>query len=91
MSEEIIQAHLNDCSQHLSKFICLQCGMVSEIFLSHMHFFYFQFKTYFIYSSQNLKKNYSGCFFRSMKHLTKASYPYLQRETMKKWSKGMMK
>ena len=56
MTEEIIQAHLNDCSQHLSKFICLQCGMVSEIFLWHMHFFYFQFKTYFIYSSQNFKK-----------------------------------
>ena len=30
MTEENIQAHLNDCSQHLSKFICRECGMVSE-------------------------------------------------------------
>ena len=45
--------------------------------------FYFQFKTYFIYSKQNLKKNYLHCFFRSMKHLTQASHPYLQRETMR--------
>ena len=27
----------------------------------------------------NLKKHYSYCFFRSMKHLTQASHPYLQR------------
>ena len=33
MTEENIQAHLNDCSQHLSKFICRECGMVSENFL----------------------------------------------------------
>ena len=31
MTEENIQAHLNDCSQHSSKFICHECGMVSEI------------------------------------------------------------
>ena len=31
MSEEDIQDHLNDCSQHSSKFICHECGMVSEI------------------------------------------------------------
>ena len=31
MSEEDIQAHLNDCNQHSSKFICRECGMVSEI------------------------------------------------------------
>ena len=33
MTEENIQAHLNDCSQHSSKFICHECGMVSENFL----------------------------------------------------------
>ena len=33
MTEENIQAHLNDCSQHSSKFICRECGMVSEHFL----------------------------------------------------------
>ena len=33
MTEENIQAHLDDCSQHSSKFICRECGMVSEIFL----------------------------------------------------------
>ena len=31
ISEENVQAHLNDCSQHPSKFICYECGMVSEI------------------------------------------------------------
>ena len=31
MTEENIQARLNDCSQHSSKFICCECGMVSEI------------------------------------------------------------
>ena len=33
MTEENIQAHLNDCSQHSSNFICHECGMVSENFL----------------------------------------------------------
>ena len=33
MTEENIQAHLNDCSQHSSKFICRECGMVSEILI----------------------------------------------------------
>ena len=32
MTKENIQAHLNDCSQHSSKFICRECGMVSENF-----------------------------------------------------------
>ena len=64
MTEENIQAHLNECSQHSSKFICCECGMVSENFLWHMHFFYFQFKTYFIYSRQNLKKKLFALFLR---------------------------
>ena len=84
MTEENIQAHLNDCSQHSSKFICRECGMVSENFLV-AHALLFNSKCY------NLKKNYLHCFFRSMKHLTRASHPYLQRETTKKWSKKMMK
>ena len=43
--------------------------MVSENFLvAHTLLFY----------------NYSHCFFRSMKHLTQASHPYLQRETTAK-------
>ena len=42
MTEENIQAHLNDCSQHSSKFTCHECGMVSENFLWYIHFFYFQ-------------------------------------------------
>ena len=48
MTEENIQAHLNDCSQHSSKFICHECGMVSEISCDTCTF-YFQFKTYFIF------------------------------------------
>ena len=55
MTEENIQAHLNDCSQHSSKFICHECGMVSEISCGTCTSFYFQFKTYFIYSKQNFK------------------------------------
>ena len=50
--------------------------------------------TCFIFNSKfkdKILKNYLHCFFRSMKHLTQASNPYLQKETMKKWSKGMMK
>ena len=86
MTEENIQVHLNGCSQHSSKFICNECGMVSEhalLFIFNSNLFYL-FKTKFL-------KNYSHCFFRSMKHLTQASHPYLQRETRKKWSKKMMK
>ena len=56
MTEENIQAHLNDCSQHSSKFICHECGMVSENFLWHMHFFLFLIQNFFIYSKQNLKQ-----------------------------------
>ena len=87
MTEENIQAHLNGCSQHSSKFICHECGMVSENFLvAHA--------LLFIFNSNIYKKNfkyYSHCFFRSMKHLTQVSHPYLQRETTKKWNKKMMK
>ena len=43
MTEENIQAHLNDCSQHSSKFICHECGMVSENFLV-AHALLFKFK-----------------------------------------------
>ena len=45
MTEENIQAHLNDCSQHSSKFICRECGMVSENFLvAHALLFIFNSK-----------------------------------------------
>ena len=45
MTEENIQAHLNDCSQHSSKFICCECGMVSENFLvAHALLFIFNSK-----------------------------------------------
>ena len=43
MTEENIRAHLNDCSQHSSKFICRECGMVSENFLV-AHALLFKFK-----------------------------------------------
>ena len=47
MTEENIQAHLNDCSQHSSKFICCECGMVSENFLvAHALLFIFNSKFY---------------------------------------------
>ena len=45
MTEENIQAHLNDRSQHSSKFICRECGMVSENFLvTHALLFIFNSK-----------------------------------------------
>ena len=47
MTEENILAHLNDCSQHSSKFICRECGMVSENFLvAHALLFIFNSKFY---------------------------------------------
>ena len=90
MTEENVQAHLNDCSQHSSKFICHECGMVSEIFCDTCTCFIFNSKL-ILFSKTNFFLNYSCCFFRSMKYLTWVSHPYLQRGTMKKWSKGMMK
>ena len=56
MTEENIQAHLNDCSQHSSKFICHECGMVSENFLWFMHFFLFLIQNLFYLFKTNLKK-----------------------------------
>ena len=91
MTEENIQVHLNDCSQHSSKSICHECGMVSENFLWHMHLFLFSIPNLFYLFKTKFFKNYLHCFFISMKHLTVASHPYLQRETMKKWIKRMMK
>ena len=91
MTEENIQGHLNDYSQHSSKFICHEYGMVSENFLWHMHFFLFSIQNLFYLFKTKFLKNYLHCFFRSMKHLTQASHLYLQRETMKKWSKRIMK
>ena len=45
MTEENIQAHLNDCGQHSSKFICRECRMVSENFLvAHVLLFIFNSK-----------------------------------------------
>ena len=90
MTEENIQAHLNDCSQHSSKFICRECGMVSENFticknctVASIHQNSFVVNVEFLVAHAllfyNLKKHYSYCFFRSMKHLTQASHPYLQR------------
>ena len=90
MTEENIQAHLNDCSQHSSKFICRECGMVSENFTICKKLYCSQHSSEFICREReflvahtllfyNLKKHYSYCFFRSMKHLTQAFHPYLQR------------
>ena len=57
MTEENIQAHLNDCFQHSSKFICHECGMVSENFLvAHALLFIFNSKFY------NLKKKLFALF-----------------------------
>ena len=80
MTEENIQAHLNDCSQHSSEFICRECRMVSENFLVAHALLFYNFK----------KKHYLYCFFRSMKHLTQASHLYLQR-VQRETTKMMMR
>ena len=56
MTEENIQAHLNDCSQHSSKFICHECGMVSENFLWHMHFFLFSIQNFILFIQNKILK-----------------------------------
>ena len=62
MTEENIQAHSNDCSQHSSKFICHECGMVSEHFLWHMYFFLFSIQNLFYLFKTKLKKKLSTLF-----------------------------
>ena len=63
MTEENIHAHLNGCSQHSSKFICCECGMISENFLWHMHFFLFSIQNLFYLFKTKFFKNYLHCFF----------------------------
>ena len=53
--------------------------MVSENFLVAHTLLFYNYLHYFFF-----KKHYSHCFFRSIKHLTQASHPYLQRETTTK-------
>ena len=72
------------CSQHSSEFICRECKMVSENFLVAHTLLFYNYSHYFFF-----KKHYSHCFFRSMKHLTQASHPYLERETTKRAKKMM--
>ena len=59
MTEENIQAHLNNCSQHSSKSICCECGMVSENFLWHMYFFLFSIQNLFYLFKTKFKKNFA--------------------------------
>ena len=59
MTEENIQVHLNDCSQHSSKFICHECGMISENFLWHMHFFFFSIQNLFYLFNTKFFKNFT--------------------------------
>ena len=58
MTEENIQGHLNDCSQHSLKFICHECDMVSENFLWHMYFFLFSIQNLFYLFKTKFFKNY---------------------------------
>ena len=56
MTEENIQAHFNDCSQHSSKLICRECGMVSEISCDTCTFFIFNSKLILFSKTKFLKK-----------------------------------
>ena len=55
MTEENIQAHLNDCSQHSSKFICCECGMASKISCDTCTSIIFNSKL-ILFSKTNFKK-----------------------------------
>ena len=57
MSEENIQTYLNDYSQHSSKFICHECGMVSEISCDTCTSFIFNSKL-ILFSKTKLKKKF---------------------------------
>ena len=78
MTEENIQAHLNDCSQHSSKFICRECGMVSEHFLV-AHALLFNSKFY------NLKKKLFALFLQ----IHETPYPSFSSLSSKRDQKEM--
>ena len=76
MTEENIQAHLNDCSQHSSKFICCECGIVSENFLWHMHFFLFSIQNlFYLIKTKFFKKLFA--LFLQIQERTYLSFPSL--------------
>ena len=80
MTEENIQAHLNDCSQHSSKFICHECGMVSENFLvAHA--------LLFIFNSKLIKKNLK--LFALFLQIHETAYPSFPSLSSKKDHKEM--
>ena len=75
MSEEDIQAHLNDCSQHSSKFICHECEMVSEFSCDTCTSFIFNSKL-ILFSKTKLKKKIFTLFLQI--HKT----PYLSYQSL---------
>ena len=77
MTEENIQAHLNDCSQHSLKFICHECGMVSENFLWHMYFFLFSIQNLFYLFKTKFKKNKLFTLFLQIHEAPCLSFPSL--------------
>ena len=56
MTEENTQAHLNDCSQHSSKFICCECGMVNEISCGTCTSFIFNSNLFYLFKTKFKKK-----------------------------------
>ena len=56
MTKENIQAHLNDCSQHSSKFIWRECEMVSKISCDTCTSFIFNSKLILFSKTKFLKK-----------------------------------
>ena len=61
MTEENIQAHLDDCSPHSSKFICRECGMVSENFTICKKLYCSQHSSEFICGDRECRISCSTC------------------------------
>ena len=71
----VASIHQNSFTVNVEWSVKISYGTCTSFLFSIQNLFYL-FKTKFL-------KNYLHCFFRSMKHLTQASHPYLQRETMR--------
>ena len=79
MSEEEIQVHLNDCSQHSSKFICHECGMGSEISCDTCTSFIFNSKL-ILFSKTKFQKKIFTLFFQ----IHETPYPSYQSLSSKR-------
>ena len=74
--------HQNSFVMNVEWSVKISCGTCTS--------FIFNSKLILFFKEKIFKKLFA-LFLQIHEHLTRASHPYFQRETMKKWSKGMMK